>query len=128
MKGGRKATTEVTRMRKRLMLAGCVMTAVAGLFAGTASAAPPERAEEPFVCPVLQVSENAVEATGGAGEKFNQIGEGEYTFGPGAAGNRETFNGNVPDHATNGDGSGSPGGSHSAPGDTDYTAIWSGNQ
>jgi hypothetical protein len=112
-------------MRKRLILAGCTMTVVAGLFAGTASASPPERAEDPFVCPVLHLSENAVAATGGAGAKFNQIGEGEYTFGPGAAG--ESLNGNVPNHATNGDGSGSPGGAHSGPGDTDYTAIWSGN-
>ena len=30
----------------------------------------------------------------------------------------------VPVHATNGDGAGSPGGSFSSPGDTDYTAIW----
>ncbi|HET6570171.1 MAG TPA: hypothetical protein VFG58_01625 [Solirubrobacterales bacterium] len=95
-----------------------------GLFAGSAGAAQPTRAEEPFVCPVLTVSENAAEHGNG---KFNEIGEGQYTFGPGAAGSAETFNGNVPDHATNGDGAGSPSGPHSAPGDTDYTAIWSGN-
>jgi hypothetical protein len=111
-------------MRKRLLLAGCTMAVAAGLFAGSASAAQPERAEAPFVCPVLTVNENAVEHANG---KFNEIGEGQYTFGPGAAGSAETFNGNVPNHATNGDGSGSPGGPHSAPGDTDYTAIWSGN-
>lgn len=110
-------------MRKRLILAGCTAAVVAGLSAGPASAAPPQRAEDPFVCPVLHVSEQAAEHAG----KFNQIGDGEYTFGPGAAGNPETFNGNVPDHATNANGSGSPGGSHSGPGDSDYTAIWSGN-
>lgn len=31
---------------------------------------------------------------------------------------------NVPVGATNGNGAGSPGGDFSAPGDTDYTAIW----
>lgn len=46
---------------------------------------------------------------------------------PGSAGNPETFNGNVPNLATNDDGAGSPGGSHASPGDTSYTAIWSGN-
>jgi len=30
----------------------------------------------------------------------------------------------VPVHATNGDGTGSPGGTFSSPGDTNYTAIW----
>jgi len=110
-------------MRKRLIMAGCTVAVAAGLFSGSAVAAPPERAEDPFVCPVLKVNEHAVEQTG----KFAEIGEGEYTFGPGAAGNPETFNGNVPNHATNADGDGSPGGEHSAPGDTDYTAIWSGN-
>ena len=30
----------------------------------------------------------------------------------------------VPVHATNGNGAGSPGGTFSSPGDTDYTAIW----
>jgi len=45
------------------------------------------------------------------------IAGGHYTIvGPDVA---------VPLHATNGDGAGSPGGSHSQPGDTDYTAIWS---
>ena len=111
-------------MRKLLSVAGAV-TMLAGFSASSAVAAPPERAEDPFVCPVLTLNENAVEHTDG---HFNEIGEGEYTFGPGAAGSSETFNGNVPNHATNGDGDGSPGGPHSAPGDTDYTAIWSGNK
>ena len=110
-------------MRKRLIAVGCTVAAVAGLAASSAVASPPERAEDPFVCPVLHVNEQAADHAG----KFNEIGEGEYTFGPGAAGSSETFNGNVPNHATNADGSGSPGGEHSGPGDTDYTAIWSGN-
>jgi hypothetical protein len=103
-----------------------VTTAFAGLFASAALAGPPERADNPFVCPVIPVSEQAVAATGGAGVKFNFIGDG-YTFGPGNAGSAETFNGNVPNMATNDNGAGSPGGAHAAPGDSTYTAIWSGN-
>jgi len=90
---------------------------------GAAMAAPPDRAENPFVCPVLTVSTQAAESSG----RFDPIGDGQYTFAPGAAGSAETFNGNVPNHATNADGAGSPGGSHAAPGDGAYTAIWSGN-
>jgi hypothetical protein len=112
-------------MRRRLLIAAGAVAMLAGLFASSAMAQPPERAEDPFVCPVLTVDENAVSHTEG---RFNKIGEGEYTFGPGNAGSRETFNGKVPNHATNGDGTGSPGGEHSAPGDRDYTAIWSGNE
>jgi len=110
-------------MRKRLLTAISAVAVLAGFSASSALAAPPERAEDPFVCPVLTVSQNAVESSG----KFNSIGEGEYTFGPGNAGSSETFNGNVPNHATNGDGEGVPPGPRSSPGDTDYTAIWSGN-
>jgi hypothetical protein len=115
-------------MRKLLTAAGAVAM-LAGLSASSAVAAAPERADDPFVCPVLTVDENAVSHTGGdEGEgQFNTIGEGEYTFGPGAAGSRDTFNGNVPNLATNGDGEGVPPGPRSSPGDTDYTAIWSGN-
>jgi hypothetical protein len=90
---------------------------------GTAMAAPPDRAENPFVCPVLTVSTQAVENSG----RFNPIGDGQYTFAPGAAGSAQTFNGNVPNHATNDDGAGSPAGAHDVPGDSGYTAIWSGN-
>ena len=93
------------------------------LVPGSAMAAPPDRAENPFVCPVLTVSEQAAQHSG----RFTSIGSGQYTFAPGAAGSADTFNGNVPNHATNADGAGSPAGAHSAPGDTDYTAIWSGN-
>jgi hypothetical protein len=111
-------------MRKRFLVAGCAVAMLMGISAGSALASPPDRAQEPFVCPVLTVNESAVDHSG----KFKEIGEGQYTFAPGAAGSAETFNGNVPNHATNEAGEGSPEGSHSAPGDTDYTAIWSGNQ
>ncbi len=112
-------------MRKRVLIAASAVTALAGLSASSAMATPPDRVgDDAFVCPVLKLSDQAVENTDG---KFGQIGNGEYTFGPGNAGNPDTFNGNVPLHATNGDGDGTPGVDHSSPGDTDYTAIWSGN-
>ena len=64
-----------------------------------------------FVCPVITTDAVLHSPKGAA------IGEGHYTIGgPTVA---------VPTHATNGDGTGTPGGPHSQPGDTDYTAIWS---
>jgi hypothetical protein len=72
---------------------------------------------------VLTLPDQAVSQSG----RFDSIGNGEYTFAPGAAGSADTFNGNVPNTATNADGSGSPGGAHDLPGDPGYTAIWSGN-
>jgi hypothetical protein len=110
-------------MRKRVLVAVSGVAVFGGLFASSATAAPPERADDPFVCPVLTVPDQADNSG-----RFDDIGNGESTFAPGAAGSGETFNGNVPNLATNSDGAGSPGGSHSAPGDTDYTAVWSGAQ
>jgi hypothetical protein len=110
-------------MRKRMLVLTGVAAVFAGLPASSALAAPPDRAEDPFVCPVLTISEQGATNSG----RFDSLGNGEYTFAPGSAGSAETFNGNVPNDATNSDGAGSPGGDHSAPGDTDYTAIWSGN-
>ena len=63
-----------------------------------------------FVCPVITTA--AVLHS----PKAMAIGEGHYTIiGPDVS---------VPLHATNGNGAGTPGGPHSQPGDTDYTAIW----
>ena len=64
-----------------------------------------------FVCPVIKTAA-VLNAKNGA-----PLGiEGYYTIaGPDVS---------VPLHATNGDGAGSPAGPFSAPGDTDYTAIW----
>jgi len=63
-----------------------------------------------FVCPVI-TTDGVLNSPNGAA-----IADGHYTIiGPDVA---------VPLHATNGDGAGSPGGSHSQPGDTDYTAVW----
>ena len=109
-------------MLKRMLVVPVTSAALMSM-PGAAMAAPPDRAENPFVCPVLSVSAQAVDNSG----RFNSIGNGQYTFAPGAAGSADTFNGNVPDHATNADGAGSPAGAHASPGDPSYTAIWSGD-
>jgi hypothetical protein len=110
-------------MRKRVLIAASAVAALAGISANGAMAAPPERAgDDAFVCPVLKVSGQAVESSG----QFNEIGD-DYTIFPGNAGSGATFNGNVPLDATNGDGDGTPGVDHSTQGDTDYSAVWSGN-
>jgi hypothetical protein len=63
-----------------------------------------------FVCPVI-TTDAVLNSPNGAA-----IGEGHYTIvGP---------NVSVPEHATNGNGTGTPPGPHAQPGDTDYTAIW----
>jgi hypothetical protein len=112
-------------MRKRVLIAASATAMLAGLFASSAAAAPPERADAPFVCPVLTVSDQAVTSSG----KFGEIDDdGTFTFAPGSAGDADTFNGNVPNTATNDEGAGSPtADDHASPGDTTYTAIWSGN-
>jgi len=109
--------------RKRLVATGVAAAAFALLAPASSIAAAPDRAEDPFVCPVLTLPDQGVASSG----RFNSIGDGEYTFAPGAAGSTETFNGNVPNQATNAEGSGSPGGAHASPGDGGYSAIWSGN-
>jgi len=78
------------------------------------SAAPVEKTDG-FVCPVF----NSISAVGAHNPNAVQIAGGDYTvIGPSVS---------VPTHATNGDGAGSPGGAHSTPGDSDYTAVWSGS-
>jgi hypothetical protein len=109
-------------MLKRMLVVPVASAALMSV-PGAAMAASPDRAENPFVCPVLSVSTQAVDNSG----RFDSIGNGQYTFAPGAAGSADTFNGNVPDLATNADGAGSPSGAHASPGDTTYTAIWSGD-
>lgn len=66
-----------------------------------------------FVCPVLKPQVGAHNPNAVA------IGGGDYTVIPGKADHL-----NVPDHATNMDGAGTPPGTHARPGDRDYTAIW----
>ena len=77
-----------------------------------------------FVCPVF----NSNAAVGLKNPNAEPIGGGDFTIIPGA--NTGTPRGNhlnVPDHATNMDGAGSPPGIHAETGDTDYTAIWNGD-
>jgi hypothetical protein len=111
-------------MRKRVLIAASAVAALAGISANGAMAAPPDRVDDDkaFVCPVLKVSGQAVDSSG----QFKPIGD-DYTIFPGNAGGPATFNGNVPLDATNGDGDGTPGVDHLSQGDTDYSAIWSGN-
>jgi len=63
-----------------------------------------------FVCPVISTDAvlNSPNGVAIAGGDFSIVGPTV----------------SVPLHATNGNGSGSPAGAHSGPGDTDYTAIW----
>jgi len=63
-----------------------------------------------FVCPVISTDAVLNSVKGAA------ISGGDYTIGgPDVS---------VPLFATNAAGEGSPGGAHSGPGDTNYTAIW----
>lgn len=94
-------------MKKLIILAIAVavisiMAIPATLFADTV---------EGFVCPVIS-TENVLNSPNGA-----MIGQGNYTIiGP---------NVTVGSYkATNGEGTGTPPGPHSEPGDKDYTAIW----
>jgi hypothetical protein len=109
------------QMRKRVVAAVSGVALCAGALSSSAMAAPPERAADPFVCPVLNVPEHVV----GSGP-IVPLGD-DSTILPGSAGSDETFNGNVPNHATNGDGEGTPGVDHTEPGDTGYSAVWSGS-
>ncbi len=74
-----------------------------------------------FVCPVFDGTSGAV----GNNKHLVEIGEGDYTLFPGAAG--EAPNGvgvDYPDQATNDDGAGTPAGAHLSPGDPGYSPIW----
>lgn len=91
----------------KIIAAGIVLTAFG--VPALAFAAPPEKTDG-FVCPVIKTSAVMNSPRG------MEIGGGHYTIiGP---------NVHVPVHATNADGTGTPAGPHSMPGDTDYTAIW----
>lgn len=98
--------------------AGCLLSA--GAFAAPVSlsaaqmdsvAAGGVEQVDGFVCPVI-TTDGVLNSPNGVA-----IAGGHYTIaGPDVS---------VPVHATNGAGTGSPGGAHAQPGDTDYTAIWS---
>ena len=98
-------------MRKLIVLAAVV----AALGPGAAIA----RAD--FVCPVIPVSDQAKEHSNA---NFITIAGGDTSILPGKAGDPASSPVDVPDHATNADGVGSPAGPHARPGDRGYTAIW----
>jgi hypothetical protein len=100
-------------MRRGIIVALGTAAFVAGPSAGTAWA--------DFVCPVLPVSQQAKDH---ANANFINISGGDTSILPGEAGKETTSPVDVPDGATNQDGSGSPGGTHAGPGDPGYTAIW----
>lgn len=105
----------------KTLLAACAV----GLLAATAYAAPVSLSDAQmdsvtaggvtfvggFVCPVI-TTDGVLNSPKGI-----PIGEGHYSIaGPDHL--------TVPVHATNGDGTGTPPGPHSQPGNRDYTAIW----
>jgi len=99
-------------MRKHIAAGVAVAAVFAGPGAGTAWA--------DFVCPVLSVPQQARDNSG----RFMDLPSGEATILPGKAGDATTSPVDVPDHATNAEGTGSPGGAHASPGDPGYTPIW----
>jgi hypothetical protein len=112
-------------MRK---LATIVVVAVAVLV-GTAVPALAHEGGNDFVCPVF--NSKAIEAQGGEAKNPNafEVGDGVpifWTLLPGGPDKADHLD--VPDQATNMNGAGGVHGvPHSAPGDSDYTAIWNGD-
>jgi hypothetical protein len=71
---------------------------------------------EGFVCPVLGGKAGGEQGNSAGKTPIGTISGGDSTIiGPDV---------NVPTHATNDNGAGSPGGAHDSPGDPSYTAIW----
>ena len=100
-------------MRRKLLLGLGLAALVAGPGAGVARA--------DFVCPVLPVSE---QAKANSNANFITIAGGDTSILPGKAGDAAVSPVDVPAHATNMDGAGSPAGAHAGPGDPGYSAIW----
>lgn len=98
---------------KKILTALSTVASLMVLFTVSASAAPVDKTEA-FVCPVFN------ETVGDNNPNTFGIADGDYSLIP--SGDPKYIN--VPTHATNADGAGSPGGDHSGPGDSDYTAIW----
>jgi hypothetical protein len=100
-------------MRRKLLLALGIAAVMAGPGAGVARA--------DFVCPVLPVSDQAKEHSNA---NFITISGGDTSILPGKAGDAAVSPVDVPAHATNMNGAGSPAGPHASPGDAGYSAIW----
>ena len=99
-------------LSRELMLTGVVATCLFALTPLLTHAAPGEKTDG-FVCPVFNS-----DSVGEHNPNTVPIAGGDYTI-PGP-------NVSVPIHATNDDGAGTPGGDHTTPGDTSYTAVWAG--
>ena len=100
--------------RTSLLFAALTLSATVAAQAGSPSAPTTntrDTTSSGFVCPVIS-TDNVLNSP-----KGRTLSGGDYTIG----GPDVT----VPTHATNGDGTGSPQGTHSSPGDTNYSAIWS---
>src|SRR5918992_3741731 len=100
-------------MRRKLLLGLGLAALMSGPGAGAARA--------DFVCPVLPVSE---QAKAHSNANFITISGGDTSILPGKAGDAAESPVDVPAHATNMDGAGSPAGTHASPGDAGYSAIW----
>jgi hypothetical protein len=101
--------------RTSLLFAALTLTASAALATPGQTGSSPSfssaQTSTGFVCPVISTDQVLNSPKGGT------LAGGDYTIGgPDVS---------VPTHATNGDGTGSPQGTHSSPGDTNYSAIWS---
>lgn len=108
---------------KRFLLSvvGCVMTGAA--FADSPVQLTDNQMDQvtggSFVCPVIKTN-NVLHSgrSGTLGPVDGEDGQVYYTIGG------PTLPDSVPVGATNGDGTGSPGGPYTTPGDNTYTAIW----
>ena len=92
-----------------------------GIGLGVLALLGPTVASADFVCPVIPVSD---QGAAHSNANFITISGGDTSILPGKAGDPALSPVAVPAQATNGDGAGSPGGAHSVPGDSDYSAIW----
>jgi hypothetical protein len=101
--------------RTSLLFGALILPATAALATpeqtGSGQSSSPVQFSTGFVCPVISTDNVLHSPKGGT------LAGGDYTIGGPDV--------RVPTHATNGDGTGSPQGTHSSPGDTDYSAIWS---
>ena len=99
----------------RKLLSGLILTVILSMSTVSAVFADALQENEGFVCPVL--GGQAGDPHGNSAPvKIVPIAGGDYTIGGPDV--------NVPEHATNDEGEGSPGGDHASPGDPGYTAIW----
>lgn len=109
---------------KKSIIISIIVVFISILVIPAALNADPVEKVDTFVCPVF----NANSSAGDNNPNAKPIGGGDFTILPGkAAGDPGTHLNSpvsVPKHATNRNGQGTPGGTHSSPGDTDYTAIW----